>query len=317
MRLGVSYIPSHLPHHIEEDLAELVEIGCKDVLFAIQENHLVTLEGVLRFGPDLALKAGLRPQAVIWGFANTFGGGTISKIMLDNPSLWRLKADGTREAKACLKNPALFEHLYIYAKKLVEAGFELIIVDEPTKQECFCEHCKKSFTSLFGGHLEYATDADDYEIFRKKTTIDYTSMACRTFKRVSKDLETACCLMHIDRDCWEETAKIEELDMLGTDPYWLVPICNLTLDEALHFATTMKDICREYRKKSQVWLNCWGIPKGVEEEIYKGGKQLAEITFDSFFTWSYRGGLGTNEECARSDIAWQHVVRLYRELSAQ
>jgi len=45
-----------------------------------------------------------------------------------------------------------------------------------------------------------------------------------------------------------------------------------------------------------------------------GGRKLAEVGCSSMYTRSFRGGLGTNEECARADAAWESVVRLYREL---
>ena len=317
LKLGVTYIASHLPDHIKEDMAELVEIGCKDVLFAVQENHLITLQGAVKYGPDLAKKAGLKPQAVIWGFANTFGGGRISKAMLNDQSLWRIKADDSREPLACLNNPVLTDHLSKYTEQLFNAGFELIFVDEPTKQDCFCEHCRTSFESDFGGDLLNATGTEDYNKFLNQTTINYTKRACDAVKEVSSDLETACCLMHHDRECWIEAAKIENLDMLGTDPYWLVPICDISFAEALDCANEMKRICQTNGKKSQFWLNCWRIPKGSEEEIYTGGKQLAQIEFDSFFTWSYKAGLGTDEECANTNLAWQSVVRLYKEISGR
>ena len=38
MELGVSYISAHLPNHIEADMKNFKEIGCAEVLFALQEN---------------------------------------------------------------------------------------------------------------------------------------------------------------------------------------------------------------------------------------------------------------------------------------
>jgi len=42
---------------------------------------------------------------------------------------------------------------------------------------------------------------------------------------------------------------------------------------------------------------------------------LAEVGCDSLYTWSFRGGLGTDEESERPGEAWDNVVKLYREIS--
>ena len=59
----------------------------------------------------------------------------------------------------------------------------------------------------------------------------------------------------------------------------------------------------------------WNGATGREEEIYTGGQALAEVGCDSLYAWSYRGGLGTKEECDDPERAWTSVVRLYRELA--
>src|SRR5919197_3706141 len=107
MELGVSYIASHLPHHIQADMKHLAKIGCTEVLFALQGNHIDTLTGALRFGAGIAKEAGLRPFAVIWGYANTFGGGRMSRLLLERPDVGRVSRDGTRQPMACLNHPAL------------------------------------------------------------------------------------------------------------------------------------------------------------------------------------------------------------------
>ena len=122
-----------------------------------------------------------------------------------------------------------------------------------------------------------------------------------------------------DRGFLKMVASIAELDVLGTDPYWLLsnvvmPV-PMTLEDACNDAKLVKKICEEKNKSSQIWLNCWRIPEGLEEDIYIGGKMLAEVGCDIFCTWSFRGGLGTYEECDKPEKAWNSVVKLYRELS--
>ena len=312
MDLGVTYIPSHLPDHIRPDMAHLADIGCTEVLFALQENHLYNLTGALHFGADLARQAGLRPYAVIWGYANTFGGGRMSKLMLEQPDLWRVARDGTRVPMACLNHPVLAERFEVFTRLCREAGFLGMFVDEPTRQECFCAHCQ----ARWGGDLRAASPAE-VEAFQRATVHAYTADLCRRVKAVDASLTTLTCLMPVDRSVWQPAAQIPELDVLGTDPYWLLPAMRLTLDEAVEHTAAMKELCQLTGKQSQVWLQGWRIPAGQEEAVYRGGKALAAVGCDSFYTWSYRGGLGTYEACDDPARTWASVTRLYGELSGR
>lgn len=315
--LGVTYIPAHLPGHIEVDMRHLAEIGCTEVLFALQENHIHILTGALRFGAQIAKAQGLRPYAVIWGFANTFGGGRISKVMLDDPELWCQMEDGTPYAQACLNNPQLAERFVEIAALCRDQGYEGMFVDEPTKQECFCPHCREAFAAFAEGDLTASKGEPEYTSFRARTVRDYTAVVCRRVKELDPQLATITCVMPRDRDTWADVAAIPELDIFGTDPYWLLSGGRMTLEQAVADAAEVKRMCTGQGKLSQVWLNCWGIPAGREEEIYTGGRALAEVGCDSLYTWSYRGGLGTNEECDDPERAWASVVQLYRQLAGR
>ena len=317
MDLGVSYVSAHVPDHIDADMRHLAEIGCTEVLFALQENHIYHLTGALRFGAAIAKESGLRPYAVIWGYANTFGGGRISKIMLDDPELWCRTKEGDPYPQACLNNPKLVERFIEIAALCREHGFEGVFVDEPTKQECFCSHCREAYSATAGRDLPGDESSPEYAAFRAQAARDYTAAVCRAVKELDSDLRTIACIMPHDREMWSHVAAIPELDVFGTDPYWLVSRGKMTLQQAVDDAVDVKRICLERGKISQIWLNCWRIPAGLEEEIERGGRELAEVGCDSLYTWSYRGGLGTNEECDDPSRAWSSVVRLYRELSGR
>lgn len=315
MELGVSYIPAHLPEHIEVDMRRLAHIGCSEVLFALQENHIRVLTGALRFGARIAKEHGLRPYAVIWGFANTFGGGRMSKVMLDDPDLWCQTEEGTPYSRACLNNPVLVDRFAEIVTLCRDHGYEGIFVDEPTKQDCFCPNCQAAFAEFAGADLRRSKGTPEYAAFRAQAVRDYTASVCQRVEQIDPQLSTITCVMPRDRDVWADVAAIPELDVFGTDPYWLVSEMRMTLDQAVVYAADAKQLSSEHGKLSQIWLNCWSIPAGREEEIYSGGQKLAQVGCDSFYTWSYRGGLGTNEACGDPKQAWASVERLYRELS--
>jgi hypothetical protein len=320
MELGVSYIAAHLPDHIQADMQHLQQIGCTEVLFALQENHLNTLTGALRFGADIARDNGLRPYVVVWGYANTFGGGRMSDLLLQDTSLWRIQAPGVPVPRACLNHPRLVERLAEIADLCLGHGFAGMFVDEPQAQECFCDHCQAQFEAAFGGSLADSQDTQVYRTFQERTVVNYVAQVCRRIKELDDGLQTIACVMPIPPhdQLFEPVAAIPELDVFGTDPYWLLSGrygFDMDIDGACAYTRRVKALCEEKKKSSQIWLNCWRIPAGLERDIYSGGKQLAQVGCDSLYTWSFRGGLGTYEECDQPQAAWNSVVKLYRELS--
>ncbi len=315
MDLGVSYVAAHQPAHIAADMHHLSEIGCTEVLFALQENHIRVLTGALRFGAPIAREHGLRPYAVIWGFANTFGGGRMSHGLLEDRTIWRIDRAGNPQPMACLNNPRLVEQFMTITTLCRDAGFEGMFVDEPTPQHCFCPHCQARFEEQSGGSLQDA-DVETYQAFQHTSVIGYTTSVCAAIKAFDPRLQTITCLMPPDRDCYAEVAAIPELDVFGSDPYWMI-FKNMTIPDAVEDARVVKQICKQQGKRSQVWLNCWRIPAGREEEIYTGGRELAAVGSDSMYAWSFRGGLGTYEACDNPEAAWAQLVRLYRELAGK
>lgn len=320
MELGISYIAVHLPDHIQTDMAHMREIGCSEVLFSLQENHLNTLTGAARFGPSIAKENGLRPYVVYWGYANTFGGGRMSDLLLDDRTMWRVRADGTPEPRACLNHPRLVESFVEMTDLCRDHGFEGVFIDEPMTQDCFCLHCQSCFEERFDGSLRESLGTAEYNAFQLATVVGYVTRVCQRVKALDASLKTMACVMpfHPHTELFEPVSAIPELDVFGTDPYWLLGggFADMTLDDAVSHAQRVRALCEARGKQSQIWLNGWRIPAGREEQIHTGGKALAEVGCDSLYTWSFRAGLGTYEECDRPEVAWENVVRLYRELSA-
>jgi len=314
MKLGLAYVPAHLPDHIKADMSAIKLSGCDEVLFAIQENHLNNITGAVRFGPNLAQKTGLKPYVLLWGYANTFGGGRMSIFMLENQDVWRVHKDGQKIPMGCLNNPKLADSFLKNAKLCQENGFEGVYIDEPTLQDCFCEICQDKFRKTFGGNLRTAEGNKSYRKFQLDSMFSYTANLCKAVKYIDRKLKTFCCIMPFDQECFKPIAGIPELDVLATDPYWLVEE-DKTIEWAISIAEIAKKEAVANNKDFQLWLNLWKIPAGREPEVYTGGKKLAEVGCDSFYTWGYKAALGTCEESDNPDRAWRYFQKLSKELS--
>lgn len=326
MRLGVSYIPPHQPNHIETDMKYLKSIGCTDVLFALQENHFQWLDGSVRFGPKIAEDNGLCPSVVIWGYANTSGGGRSSKIMLENPDMWRCDEKGIPfgggypNPMMCYNNPKAISKYAEYIEQCWYNGFKGVLIDEPAPQNCFCNNCKNKFSSIFQQDIVNSIGGNNYKIFQHQTVVDFVKNSCVAAKTISDDLKTLLCLMPQNRNLFEEMVSIPNLDIFSTDPYWLRPINQLSFTDAIDISLYGKDIAYKNRKSFTLFLGCFGISSGLEEKIYSEGKILVDrVQPNLLITWSFRGGIGlgklSSEECDNPHLAWDSVVKLYKELS--
>jgi hypothetical protein len=311
MHLGVSYLGAYLPEHLRADLADIRAVGCDEVLVTLAENDFHILPGKVRFTPAIAHDLGLRVLANFWGFACAFGGGRVSRLLTEDPEVWVLGPGGARLGMGCMNHPALLARAREMVDRCVETGYDGFFWDEPTQQDCYCPHCTDLFAGLYGSDLCTA-DGEQVEAFRLQSIVRYVRTMSDYVKALRPELETATCVMPCDEAAWEPTARIPSLDTFGTDPYWLC------LERPLAWVSESTrqslKVCRSHGKRSLMWLQGWMIPAGREREIEEAAWRLAAEGPDALYTWSYRGGLGSNEACDDPEAAWQVVVEVYRAL---
>jgi hypothetical protein len=311
MNLGVGYIPAYLPEHIEIDMKIMKQMGCNEVLFAISENNMYHLEGAIKFGAKIAKENGLTPYAVLWGYANTFGGGRISKFLLDHLDVLVEDENGNKTSVADMNHPMLVQKLIEFCRILIEYGYEGIFIDEPAPQISYSKYSKEVYYSLFGESLTYHNNEEKIKKYQRHTIKNYLEQVCKGIKAIDKNIKTLVSVMPHDQHFWKEIIQLDGIDIFGTTPYWLFEGHHLTMKEAFEIAMDLKALCQEYHKQSQIWLNCWGVRSGYEEEIYTGGNLLASVNCDHLYTWSFKGGLGTTETCDDPYKSWDNVVKLY------
>ena len=302
------------------------EIGCSQVVFALQENHIQWLNGALRFGPKIAIDNGMFPRMLLWGYANTSGGGRSSRVMLENPDMWRCDIHGKPygggypNPMACYNNPKVTAFFKDYVEQCRHFGFKSIVIDEPTAQTCFCSHCRDKYYDMFNNDLSGDEGSEEYRKFQYNTVVEFVINSCRAAKSIDKEIQTGLCLMPSDRDKFDEISGIDGLDVFGTDPYWLRLINNLSFDDAIAVTKYSKELADKNGKLFELYLGCFGIDAGLEDKIYSGSKILVETGKPDFVTaWSFRGGIGLGdlsaEECDNPQLAWDSIVKLYEEIA--
>lgn len=312
MKLGMAYYGAYLPEHLATDLSAMRDMGCDEVLVTLAENDFYVFKGKVRSTPQIAHDLGLRVMANLWGYACAFGGGRVSRLLTDNADVWLVARDGSRVGMGCTNHPAIRQRAQEMVEECAGLGYDAYFWDEPTVQDCYCEHCQARYAERGGqGNLRDAA-ADALHAFRQASIASYVEDMSAYVKRLDSRFETATCVMPIDRDAWEVTAAMPSLDTFGTDPYWYcfhqgMPWVSETTAAAM-------EVSRRHGKRSLMWLQGWMIPAGREEEIVEAARCIAAEQPDALYTWGYRGGEGTVETCADPVRAWEAVVRAYKEV---
>jgi len=316
MRLAISYYGSYLSEHLKNDLKEIKNSYCDDVVITISENDFNYFTGKWQLAPKIAHDCGLKIYADFWGFACAFGGGRISKLLIDHPEVSQVDSNGKKLGMGCINNPLLKKTYENFIEKLAPYGYDGYLIDEPTKNQCYCSWCRKQYEEEYNQPIPLE-ETSNLKQFRKKSVIKFVEEMCNKIKKVNSELATWTVIMPTptDKDMWEDVAKIDNLDILGTDPYWLI----VRRDISWLFEITKQflPICKHYNKISDIWINCWRIPQGKEKEIYEGTKKCAELGPDRISAWSYKGGMGTYEESDNPLKAWENLVDAYKEIKGE
>lgn len=161
---------------------------------------------------------------------------------------------GIRIANAFYNNPKTPRYFLEFAEELIKNGYKGIFIDEPTKQECWCEYCRNKYFTMFGKELDHNKETEEISIFKRNNAMEYIQTICDGVKRKHPDIKTIVCVMPFDKEYWSEIVKIETLDDFGTDPYWLVT--DIGFERAIQDTVDVKRICVE-NKKAISYLVKW------------------------------------------------------------
>ena len=122
-------------------------------------------------------------------------------------------------------------------------------------------------------------------------TFEFLATLCNYAR--SKGVRNAVCLLpHKERRYgvvnWAKVAAILNLDIFGTDPYWLwfeQRVDNFVGD----FAREVAQLSRQFFKEPQIWIQNFKIPGGREDEIREALAVAYAEGVRNFAAWSYYG----------------------------
>ncbi|RLF05151.1 MAG: hypothetical protein DRK00_05140 [Thermoprotei archaeon] len=284
-----------------------------------------------------------------------FGGEAPSIFLQDNHGNRQVTNTGRVMSAACMNSEEFRKYVVERVEELARGTeADYIFLDEPhfsfyvqrgrgygfkiTREwSCTCEACRRLFREEYGYEMPRELNDDVLE-FRQRTILSFLEEAAAAVKGADSRKRAAVCLLsttgagRVAKEFgklvgivdWEGVAAIKAVDMLGTDPYWIllekmVPVKLLfkglrwysrVLDELL-------EVARRHGKETQAWVQAFKVPAGREGEIVEGVKIAVEKGVDSVFAWPYRAGKLSVLASERADYLWEAIGRAFRELGGR
>ncbi|RKX57529.1 MAG: hypothetical protein DRP24_00110 [Thermotoga sp.] len=295
MKYGVSYFGSRILKHVEEDMKELKEIGFDVIVHTFSENdhkfYFRTMKDIVKLTRDLGMEVWIDP----WGVGGVFGGEAFSNFLIENPSEWQITNRGRAVGSACFNSPKFREYMKRWLEAAVETGADAVFWDEPhfhilkdfpKEWTCRCERCKEKFKETYGHDMpeEFTEEVSN---FRNKTIKDFFEEVLSYSKKLG--MKNVICFLPFESELfglkdYESIAKIEYVDNIGSDPYWMA--FKLEMNPFLK-ETTQKilKLSSKYGKENHMWLQAFKVPRGREEDIVKGAKILKKENVETVLFW--------------------------------
>ncbi len=318
LKTGVAYHGNRILKHVETDLVDIINHNFNLVVHMFTHNDWDRHHKVMKDIFDMTMEKGLEMWVDNWGI----GGppGDKSHFLAYYPEAHQVYSDGTNDpVRACYNNENFKKFTREWIDIVYECGGRTIFWDEPhlvakdfkddkpTRWTCCCNVCKKEFKNRYGFEMP-ASYTIEVEEFRLNSIVEY-------FKHVtqysqSKQMVNTVCVMlgdqiGINLKSIDAICSLPTLQNIGSDPYW---IGNKTMTpyEYVYSGTKKNiDICTQFNKDHNIWIQGFGIPAGREEEIVYATEAAYDAGARTILFWSYRGAESNTYRCANPELAWK------------
>lgn len=329
VKLGVSYFGVRNPEHVERDLSQMEKACCNVVLHTFSENdfwyHRETMREIVRLSKEKGLEVYIDP----WGVGGVFGGEAFTLFALENDEARQVLSSGNLAPAACPNNKIFRSFMQKWIDAAIEIGADTIFWDEPhfylpewskwRKHEgwaCCCESCQDLFDKKYG-YLMPREINQDVENFKDESLFDFIKDVTVIVK--SKGTNNALCLLPewenpgIIEQKWDKYARLESLDIFGSDPYWMFAGKEFA-DFEFH-AQKVKQLASRHHKEPQIWIEAFKIKAGHEGNVKRGVEVAYQMGIRNIMAWSYLGtAYMSSIRSERPEKVWQTLKEAYLEL---
>jgi hypothetical protein len=341
IRTGVSYFGNRNPRHFRADLEEMKSHYCNFIVHTFSENDQLFYKYTLAELIKLSKAAGLEVYVDPWGVLRIFGGEATSDFAFKHRGVCQILNTGETAPGACMNHPRVRDFMLRWIDDAVEIGADVLFWDEPhffidwenkktanERWSCWCSYCQEKFKQISGmplptfDQLRLNSDAagelaDEFIRFREDSIVEFLTMLCNYAR--SKGVRNAVCLLpHKERRYgvvnWAKVAGILNLDIFGTDPYWLW--FEQRVDQFVgDFAREVVQLSRQFYKQPQIWIQNFKIPAGREDEIREALAVAYAEGVRNFAAWSYYGsGYMSYIKSGNPQKVWDTLGEVYGQI---
>ncbi len=328
IKTGVSYFGNRNPRHFISDLEEIITHNCNFIVHTFSENDQQFYKETMREIVSMSKDAGFECYIDPWGVGRVFGGETYSSFALKNIDACQILPDGEIAPAVCFNNEKFREFIYQWIDDAAEIGADVLFWDEPhffidLKEKgkydiwyCKCGSCSLKFKNQFGKDI-FAARREEIIEFREGCVVEFLQELCQQTRNLG--MKNAVCLLPFKEDSiglsdWSKVVAIDSLDIFGTDPYWV--FFNKNLQEYVgRFSREVHELCEQYNKEGQIWIQAYKIPAGREEELKEAIAVAYAEGIRNLAAWSYYGNAYMSYN--RSDNpqkVWDVLGNVYGEL---
>ncbi len=332
IELGASYFGVRNPDYAREDLEEMRKIGCDFVVHTFSENDFTFYQKTMKQIANISHELGMEVWVDPWGVGGVFGGEAFSDFLVRNTRSRQVYSDGGLAPGACLQDQKFKDWMKEWVEAAANLGADVIFWDEPhlektnypqsRKEEnlwaCHCEKCKKEFKNQFGYSLPQEENEDTL-VFEAGSIFSFLQGLMKVVKKHS--MKNALCLLPKWEDRkktkkWERYLQLDTLDIFGTDPYWLLFAGKIA--DLKFYVEEVKELTREYRKKSQIWIQAFQIPEGKEDTVRQSVEVAHQGGIENIAAWSYKATAYMSYlKPDNPGIVWEELKKAFREIRNQ
>jgi hypothetical protein len=317
LKLGVAYHGNRMLHHVREDMQDIIKHNFNLVVHMFSHNDWDRHKNIMKEIVEITEGAGLEVWIDNWGL----GGppGDKSHFLSYFPDAHQVYSNGEVDpVRVCLNNKDFRRFTREWIDVVEFTGAKSIFWDEPhlagrdlvdgkpSVWTCCCKTCRKLFEEKYGRKMPVQM-TEEVEKFRIDTIVSYFREVTAYSK--SKGMYNAVCVMlgathGINLDTLDQIAGMDTLDNVGSDPYWVSKDVN-----PYHYVyeATRKnlDICDRFKKDHNIWIQCFGNPRGREEEIIYAADAAYDAGARTILAWGYYGSDANDYRARNPELTWK------------
>jgi hypothetical protein len=303
----------------------MTRAGCNVVLHTFSENDLRFYSGTMEEIVSLSKEHGLEVYLDPWGVGGIFGGEAFTQFALEHGDARQVLSDGSLAPAACPNHPGFREFMRDWIRAAVQAGVDVIFLDEPHFWDphlqgwakdvwsCRCTSCQKEFQEVFHAPLpeKLTPQVREFQDISMRSFLKELAQGAQ-----AGGTKVALCLLPdwegkervVER--WARFASIEAVDIFGTDPYWMW--AGRTFSDYEYFVRATVKLAERYDKEPQIWVQACKVRAGEEEFVRRSVETAWDLGVRNIMAWSFLGTpYMTWVRSARPEVVWKELSAAY------